>query len=92
VGPPAAVVDLMMAREAADERWERLAPYEQRWALLVVRIMAAVMDPIEAVGDARRRNCSWALIGTALGVSAQAAHERFAGRVPLVQDKSQTNR
>lgn len=92
VGRPAAVVELLMARDDADERWERVAPFEQRWALLVVRIVAAVMDPVGAVADARRRGCSWAVIGAALGVSAQAAHERFAARVVPATDVPITKR
>lgn len=86
VGRPAAVVDLLMARDDADERWERVAPFEQPWALLVVRIVAVVMDPVGAVADARWRGCSWAVIGAALGVSAQAAHERFAARMVPAAD------
>lgn len=81
LGRAAAVVELLMARDSADERWERLAPFEQQWALLVVRIVDAVMDPAEAVSDARRRGCSWAALGSALGISAQSAHERLAMRV-----------
>lgn len=71
-----------MARDDADPRFERLQPWEQRWALLVIKIAAPVMDPVVAIADARRRGLSWAAIGAALGVSAQSAHTRFAGRVP----------
>nr|WP_041321632.1 hypothetical protein [Mycobacterium sp. MOTT-90]AFQ68244.1 hypothetical protein [Mycobacterium sp. MOTT-90] len=81
VGRPAALVKLLMGRNEADPTWERLAPFEQRWALLVVRIVGAVMDPVSAVADARRRGASWAAVGAVLGVSAQAAHGRFASRM-----------
>ena len=82
VGRPAGVVDLLVARDEQDSHWERLEPFEQRWSLLVVRIVAPVMDPVEAVADARRRGASWAAIGAALGgVSAQAAQQRFASRL-----------
>lgn len=80
-GRPAALVKLLMARDEAGEHWELLAPFEQRWALLVVRIVAPVMDPVEAVADARRRGASWAAVGVALGVKAPTAHERFASRL-----------
>jgi hypothetical protein len=80
-GRPPAVADLLMSRNSDDPRWERLEPFEQRWALLVIRIAARVIDPVAAVADARRRGSSWADIASALGVTAPAAHERFASRV-----------
>lgn len=78
---PPALVKLLMARDVGDESWERLGPFEQRWSLLVLRIVAPVMDPVEAVADARRRGASWAAIAGALGVKAPTAHERFASRL-----------
>lgn len=81
-GKPNSVVEALMARDRIDPRYERLEPWEQRWALLVIRIAAPVMDPVTAIADARRRGLSWAAIGGALGVSAQSAHTRFAARVP----------
>ena len=81
IGRPAALVKLLMTRDETDPQWERLGPFEQRWSLLVVRIVGSVMDPVSAVGDARRRGASWAAVGAALGVTAQTAHGRFAGRV-----------
>src|SRR5271166_4990013 len=82
VGRPAAVVDLLMARDESDPRWERIGPFEQRWALLVVRIVAPAMDPAPAIADARRRGATWAAIASVLGgVSAQAAQQRFAARI-----------
>lgn len=81
VGRPAALVALLMARDQADPRWERLWPYEQAWSLLVLRIAAPVMDPVTAVGDARWRGVTWVGIATALGTSAQAAQQRFGSRL-----------
>ena len=81
-GKPQTVVEALMARDEADPRFERLQPWEERWALLVIKIAAPVMDPVAAIADARRRGLSWAAIGAALGVSAQSAHTRFAARVP----------
>lgn len=81
IGRPVALVKLLMTRDQTGPQWERLEPFELRWALLVVRIVAPVMDPVEAVADARRRGASWAAIGSALGVKAPTAHERFASRV-----------
>ncbi|SPX88461.1 Uncharacterised protein [Mycobacterium xenopi] len=77
LGKPAAVVEMLMARDRTDARWERLEPFELRWALLVIQLMVPVMNPSDAVADARMRGASWAAIGTALGVTAQSAHGRF---------------
>lgn len=76
LGKPAAVVSLLMARDRSDPRWERLEPFELRWSLLVVRLMASA-NPAAAVADARQRGASWAGVGAALGVKAQSAHGRF---------------
>ena len=76
------MVTLLMERDETDARWERLGPFERRWSLLVVQIVASVLDPAPAVADARRRGATWADIGSALGgVSAQAAQQRFAPRI-----------
>jgi hypothetical protein len=80
LGTPADLMPLLMSRDSTDARWERIAPFEQRWALLVLRI-AATAAPFEAVSDCRRRGCSWAAIGAALGVAAQSAHEKFANKI-----------
>lgn len=76
LGKPATLVAVLMARDKGDARWERLAPFELRWALLVVRLMAQV-GPAAAVVDARRRGASWAGIASALGIKQQSAHARF---------------
>ena len=78
LGKPAMLVELLMARDIGDERWERLEPFELRWSLLVVRLLDAVVkDPSEAVADARRRGASWAVIARALGVKPPSVHARF---------------
>lgn len=83
LGRPATLVKLLIDRDEADPRWERLAPFEQRWALLVLRIVAPVMDPVAAVADARLRGATWAAIADALGgVTAQAAQQRFSSKLP----------
>lgn len=61
----------VIVRDRADSRFERLEPWEQRWALLVIKICRPCDGPpVMAVADARRRGLSWAAIGRALGVSA----------------------
>jgi len=53
-----------------------------------LRAIAAALDSVaqgeiglaEAVAQARANGRSWARIGTTLGISKQAAHDRFAKR------------
>ena len=56
-----------------------------------LRAIAAALDSVargegdlaEAVAEARANGRSWARIGTALGISRQAAHDRFARRTQV---------
>lgn len=77
IGSPAEAVDVLMRRDPNAPHFELLAAVEQRWALLVLRIVNAVLRPDEAVRDARRRGATWAAIGAALGVTASSACHRF---------------
>jgi hypothetical protein len=78
LGKPAALVELLLARDVADARWERLGPFELRWSLLVLRLLDGVVkDPSVAVHDARRRGATWVQIAAALGVKTPSAHARF---------------
>lgn len=77
-GDPPALVELLMRRDTADPRWELVAAFELRWALLVLRLVDTVVTfPIAAVADARRRGATWPAVADVLGVSAQAAGSRF---------------
>lgn len=78
VADPPALVELLMRRDTADPRWERLGAFELRWSLLVLRLVDGVLTfPIAAVADARRRGATWPAVADVLGVSAQAAGSRF---------------
>lgn len=47
---------------------------------------------VEAVVGMRAQGCAWSVIGSELGISRQAAHERFASltdRSPIVTGRSQ---
>lgn len=79
---PDRITDVLIRRDAADPVFERLAPFEERWALLVIRLLHAVLDPAPAVADAHVRGASWADIGGALGIARQTAHNRFSGKMP----------
>jgi type II secretory pathway component PulK len=68
-------------RATDDPAWERLAPFEVRWALLVLRLVDGALNQVAAVADARRRGGTWAAIGDALGVTAASAHTRFAAKI-----------
>lgn len=83
LGHPSAVMPVLVDRDETHASWERLVPYEQRWALLVLKIVAPVMDPLDAVSDARRRGSTWSAIADVLGVTAQAAQQRFTPRLSL---------
>lgn len=75
---PPALVKLLMRRDADDPRWELVAAFELRWALLVLRLVDGVLKfPIEAVADARRRGATWPAVAATLGVSPQAVGSRF---------------
>jgi hypothetical protein len=79
VDEPRELVDVLMRRDPDDPRFELLTAVEQRWALVVLRIVNEVLRPDEAVTDARRRGATWAAIGAALGVTASSACHRFGG-------------
>jgi len=49
-------------------------------------IESAQEELLHAVSRARAAGESWAVIGTALGISRQAAWERFAGKVSGSED------
>ena len=79
VNDPDELVSVLMLRDLGDPRFELLSAVEQRWALVVLRIISEVLRPDEAVADARRRGVTWAAIGAALGVTASSACHRFGG-------------
>jgi hypothetical protein len=75
VGDAAAAVDVLLARDPADDRYELLQAFEKSWAVLVIRILAPVADPAPAMQDARDRGVTAAAIANALGVSQQALYQ-----------------
>ncbi|KRQ23308.1 MULTISPECIES: hypothetical protein [unclassified Mycobacteroides] len=82
LGTPETLVELLQQRDTTDPRWERLQPFEQRWSLLVVRLLDAVSkDPSQAVADARNRGATWAAIADTLGVKTPSAYQRFRHQV-----------
>jgi hypothetical protein len=90
-GSAEALTDVLTRRDTTNPLFQALAPYEQRWALLVVRFADnANRDPHlvdrTAVDDARRRGVTWQTIADALGVTQQAAHGRYAAR-PATQPR-----
>lgn len=74
-GDAAAAVDVLLARDPADARYELLQAFEKPWATLVIRILAPVADPAPAMQDARDRGATAAAIAKALGVSQQALYQ-----------------
>ncbi len=49
-------------------------------AVVALRRLASRLE-VEAVAEAVGRGWTWAQVGEALGISAQAAHKRFAAEV-----------
>jgi len=74
-GDAAAAVDVLLARDPADARYELLQAFEKPWATLVIRILAPVADPAPAMQDARDRGVTASAIAKALGVSQQALYQ-----------------
>lgn len=72
------ITNTLLAHDPADADYERLAPFEKRWAVLVIKILSPVADPTAAVTYAYARGASWTAIGRALGTSRQSAHKRFS--------------
>lgn len=52
--------------------------------LALMSMEAAEQALVSAVANARARNRSWTEIANVLGVSRQAAHQRFQGQVALI--------
>ncbi|PJE03579.1 MAG: hypothetical protein CK429_32760 [Mycobacterium sp.] len=78
---PAEALEVLMASDPDDPRYELLSAFEKSWSLLVVRILATVGDPGPAIEDARRRGVTVPAIAKALGVSHQAIYARYAEAV-----------
>ncbi|QIV79623.1 hypothetical protein [Mycolicibacterium frederiksbergense] len=74
-GDAATAVDVLLARDPADSRFELLQAFEKPWAALTIRILAPVADPTSAMQDARDRGVTAAAIAKALGVTQQALYQ-----------------
>ncbi|MBZ5738145.1 ClpX C4-type zinc finger protein [Nocardioides mangrovi] len=72
--------------------WESMSDAEILSNLPLIARTAEQVDDflVEWVELARSRQLSWAAIGTAMGVSRQAAWERFARRVEQLRERSTT--
>lgn len=84
-GSAAALTDTLVRRDPSDPQFQGMAPYEQQWALLVVRFADAASSGAnlidrQAVDEARRRGVTWQAIADILGISQQSAHGRYATR------------
>ncbi|MEQ3551497.1 hypothetical protein WIS52_13570 [Pseudonocardia nematodicida] len=73
----------------AEEGTDAPARRETAWQLAAFRIaLAAGLDPLPQLIGLRRIGVSWETIGGAAGITRQSAHERWAGRVAAVLDRS----
>lgn len=75
---PIRITEVLLGRDSADPDFGLLAPYEKRWATLVIRLVGPVMRPDLAVHDAVLRGVSWGEIAGALGVARTTAYRNFA--------------
>lgn len=80
---PATAVSVLMARDPADDRYDLLKAFEQRWALTVIRLLEPVTSPAAAIRDARSRGVTVAAIAEALGIAHQTVYARYGKTIQL---------
>ncbi|MBU8814113.1 hypothetical protein KL953_35220 [Mycolicibacterium goodii] len=85
------ITDTLTQRNATDPQYQRLAPFEKRWALLVIRLLRNAMDATPAVHDAHHRGASWADIGNALGIARATAFNRFSETARATRNPAEKN-
>lgn len=72
----------------AEVREGGAASRQLAWSLASLRVeLAAGLDPLPTVLGLRRIGTTWELIARAVGVSRQAAHERWGRKVMAVLDR-----
>jgi hypothetical protein len=76
-GDATTAVDVLLACNTDDTRYELLRAFEKSWAALVVRILAGVADPSAALQDARERGVTVAAIAQALDITQQGVYQRY---------------
>lgn len=92
VGDATTAVEVLLAQDEADSRYELLRAFEKAWAALTVRILAPVADPTPAMRDARDRGVTAGKLAEALGVSQQALYQnpRYADIVRKSRKNSES--
>ncbi|MBW4780010.1 MULTISPECIES: hypothetical protein [Nocardiaceae] len=71
----------------AEQSTELPARRSLAWHLLSLRVqLAAGLDGIETVVVLRVQGATWAIIGQAVGMSRQSAHERWGARAAAILD------
>lgn len=75
---PERITEVLVRRDPADPDFDLLAPFEKRWATLVIRLLDPVMRPDLAVQDAVLRGVTWGEIGSALGIARTTAYRNFS--------------
>ncbi|MUL61123.1 MULTISPECIES: hypothetical protein [unclassified Mycolicibacterium] len=81
----AAIAAALSERNPDDPLYVVLKPWEEQWALLVVRFAESANRvpksvDVLAVEAARERGARWSEIGEALGITPQSAHSRYGPR------------
>jgi hypothetical protein len=80
---PATTVEVLLARDPADDRYDILKAFEQRWALLVIKLLEPIISPATAIRDARARGVTVAAIADALGIAHQTVYARYGDQIVL---------
>jgi hypothetical protein len=75
------VVDVLVARNTGDYRHELLRAFEKPWALLVIRLIATVANPVAAVRDARDRGATVPEIASTLDMTPQGVYAAYGDAV-----------
>lgn len=82
-GDASTTVEAFMARDPADPLYDLLKGFEQRWALLVVKLLEPVTNPAAAIRDARTRGVTVASIAEALNIAHQTVYARYGDQIIL---------
>ena len=78
---PETVVSVLLARDPADDRYDLLRGFEQRWALMVIKLLEPVTNPAAAIRDARLRGVTISSIADLLGIASQTVYQRYGDQI-----------
>ncbi|MFV8142159.1 hypothetical protein ACNQR7_31725 [Mycolicibacterium senegalense] len=84
---PVATVEAFLARDASSHpKYDVLRAFEQRWALLTIRLLEPTMNPAAAIRDARSRGVTVQQVAAALKIRPQTVYSRYGDDILLSRD------